>query len=93
MFRDRRTKKREVRKLWIQQINAGTRLYGIKYSQFIHGLNEAKVTVDRKILSELAMFEPYSFRALTKVATDTGVVEIDDGKKMIILKKSSSDLT
>lgn len=67
-FKDRKRKKREMRSVWIQQINAGARLYGLSYSGLISGLSAANVIVDRKILSELAMFEPYSFRALTKVA-------------------------
>merc|ERR1712039_253963 len=57
-YRDR------ARKLWIQQINAATRQHGIIYSKFIHTLSEDNIKLDRKILSELAMNEPYSFKAL-----------------------------
>lgn len=63
-YRDRKAKKREFRELWIQQINAATREHGVKYSEFMHGLKEENVVVDRKILAELAQTEPYSFKAL-----------------------------
>ena len=63
-YRDRKAKKREFRELWIQQINAATREHGVKYSEFMHGLKEENVVVDRKILAELARTEPYSFKAL-----------------------------
>ncbi|MCY4381134.1 MAG: 50S ribosomal protein L20 [Proteobacteria bacterium] len=53
-YRDRRVRKREFRKLWITRINAASRLYGLKYSEFIHGLSLANVTMDRSILAELA---------------------------------------
>lgn len=69
---DRKRKKREMRSIWITQVNAGARLYGQTYSGLICGLKQANVLVDRKILSELAMFEPYSFRALTLVAEKAG---------------------
>ena len=63
-YRDRKAKKRDFRELWIQQINAATREHGVKYSEFMHGLKEENVAVDRKILAELARTEPYSFKAL-----------------------------
>ena len=64
-YRDRKAKKREFRELWIQQINAATREHGVKYSEFMHGLKEENVAVDRKILAEpRARTEPYSFKAL-----------------------------
>ncbi len=53
-YRDRRTKKREFRKLWQIQINAACRRQGISYSRFIHGLKQKKIELDRKILSDLA---------------------------------------
>lgn len=63
-YRDRRQKKRDWRSLWITKINAGTREYGVNYSQFVHGLAQQNIQLNRKVLSELAMNEPYSFKAL-----------------------------
>lgn len=60
-YRDRKNKKREFRKLWITRINAACRLNGLSYSQFIHGLTKANITMDRKILADMAMNEPASF--------------------------------
>lgn len=67
-FRDRKIKKRDARKLWIQQVNAGSREHGVEYNKLIHGLSEAKVEVNRKIMANLAATEPLSFRALVEVA-------------------------
>jgi large subunit ribosomal protein L20 len=67
-FRDRRARKGEFRKLWIQRINAATRENGMSYSRFIAGLHAAGVEVDRKILADLAVSDPKSFTALVKVA-------------------------
>ena len=61
-FRDRRARKGEFRKLWIQRINAACRLNGISYSRFINGLNLAGVEVDRKVLADLAVTEPEALR-------------------------------
>ena len=67
-YRDRRTRKRSFRALWIQRINAGTRQHGMTYSQFINGLGKAGVEIDRKILSDLAVREPDVFKALVDQA-------------------------
>ena len=67
-FRDRRARKGEFRKLWIQRINAACRTNGTSYSRFIAGLKAAEVEVDRKILSDLAITDPASFTALVEVA-------------------------
>ncbi len=67
-FRDRRARKGEFRKLWIQRINAACRVNGTTYSKFIAGLKAAEVEVDRKILSDLAITDPASFTALVEVA-------------------------
>lgn len=67
-YRDRRQKKREFRKLWIIRINAACRLNGISYSRFIHGLKEAGIELDRKILADLAMNEPENFAKLVQKA-------------------------
>lgn len=63
-YRDRRTKKRDARSLWITRINAATREHGVRYGEFIHTLGAENVCVDRKILAELAVNEPHSFKAL-----------------------------
>ena len=67
-YRDRRNKKREFRSLWIQRINAGARLNGLTYSQFMDGLKKAGIEVDRKVLSDIAAQEPDSFRLLVDQA-------------------------
>jgi len=69
-YRDRRARKGDFRKLWIQRINAGARLNGISYSRLINGLHVAGVEVDRKVLAELAVNEPDAFAALAKTAQD-----------------------
>lgn len=67
-YRDRRAKKRNFRALWIQRINAGTREHGVTYSQFMNGLSKAGVDLDRKVLADLAMNEPETFKALVDQA-------------------------
>lgn len=67
-YRDRRAKKRNFRRLWIQRINAGAREHGLTYSQLINGLSKAGVEIDRKVLSDLAVREPESFKALVDQA-------------------------
>lgn len=67
-YRDRRAKKRTFRSLWIQRINAGVRQHGLTYSQFMNGLNKAGIELDRKVLSDLAVREPESFKALVDQA-------------------------
>ena len=63
-YRDRKNRKREFRALWIQRINAAAREHGLTYSRFIDGLAKAGVTVDRKVLSDLAIKEPGAFQAI-----------------------------
>ena len=67
-FRDRRARKGEFRKLWIQRINAATRENGMSYSKFIAGLHTAGVEVDRKVLADLAVTDSAAFAALVTVA-------------------------
>jgi len=67
-YRDRKQKKREFRKLWIQRINAAAKLNGMKYSTFIHGLSLANVQVNRKMLADLAVFQPADFTLYTDIA-------------------------
>ena len=68
-FRDRRARKGQFRRLWIQRINAACRQNGTNYSVFIAGLKRAGVEVDRKVLADLAVAEPAAFAALVEVAT------------------------
>ena len=70
-FRDRRQNKRNFRKLWIARINAACRENEISYSRFINGLNKAGVTVNRKMLSELAIDSKEAFADLVKIAKDS----------------------
>ena len=70
-YRDRRNKKRNFRGLWIQRINAGSRLHGLNYSRFMNGLKLAGIEIDRKILSELAVNEPLAFEELVSKAKST----------------------
>lgn len=67
-FRDRRAKKGEFRRLWIQRINAGCRVHDLSYSRFIAGLSAAGIEVDRKILAELAVSDPAAFGRLVEAA-------------------------
>ena len=69
-FRDRRARKGEFRKLWIQRINAACRQNGVSYSRFIAGLKAADVEVDRKVLADLAVTDSSAFAALVKLAAD-----------------------
>jgi len=66
-YRDRKNRKRDFRRLWIQRINAAARLNGISYSRFIAGLIKANVGVDRKMLAEMAVNDPTAFGALAKL--------------------------
>ncbi len=67
-YRDRRARKGDFRRLWIQRINAASRSHGLTYNRFVQGLREAGVEVDRKNLAELAVNEPAAFEALVEVA-------------------------
>ena len=69
-YRDRRNKKREIRRLWIARINAGARLNGMSYSAFMHGLKNAEIALDRKVLSDLAIKDPAAFTKLVGIAKE-----------------------
>ena len=69
-YRDRRTRKRNFRALWIQRINAASRMHGLPYGRFITGLGKAGIEVDRKMLADLAVHEPAAFEALVGKARD-----------------------
>ena len=68
-FRDRRARKGDMRRLWIQRINAATRLQGVSYSRFIAGLNAAGIEVDRRMLADLAVNDAGAFAALVTQAS------------------------
>jgi large subunit ribosomal protein L20 len=81
-YRDRRARKGDFRRLWIQRINAASRANGLTYNRLIQGLNLAGVEVDRRILAELAVNEPSTFSALVETAkkalpTDTSAPKAD----------------
>ena len=67
-FRDRRARKGEFRRLWIQRINAGARAHGMSYSRLIAGLSKAGIEVDRRVLAELAVNDDAAFGALVTLA-------------------------
>src|SRR6266853_117620 len=68
-YRDRKNRKRSFRALWIQRINAAVREHGLTYSRFISGLERAGIEVDRKVLADLAGFEPEAFKVLVDQAS------------------------
>ena len=67
-YRDRKQRKRDFRQLWIVRINAAARLHGLSYSQMMNGLRRAEISVDRKILADLAVHEPAAFAAIAEQA-------------------------
>ena len=67
-YRDRKTKKRTIRALWIQRLNAAVREHGLTYSRFIDGLGKAGVEIDRKVLSDIAIREPEAFKSIVEKA-------------------------
>ena len=67
-YRDRKNRKRTFRALWIQRINAAVHEQGLSYGRFIDGLNKAGITIDRKVLSDLAIHEPQAFAAIVAQA-------------------------
>jgi len=67
-YRDRRQKKRDFRRLWIVRINAATRLNGMNYSTFMHGLKLANIELDRKVLADMAMNAPQSFAKVAEAS-------------------------
>ncbi len=69
-YRDRRVRKRDFRRLWIARINAAARLNGSTYGEFIHGLRLAEITLNRKVLADLAVHEPAAFASLVRQARE-----------------------
>ena len=86
-YRDRRAKKRDFRKLWITRINAACRENEISYSKFINGLNIAGVTINRKMLSELAIDNKEAFKDLVTIANDA----LKSGKKVEVKEEKKSE--
>jgi large subunit ribosomal protein L20 len=69
-YRDRRNRKRDFRRLWITRINAAARLNGLSYGEFIHGLKLAEIDLDRKVLADIAVRDPETFRRFAEVARE-----------------------
>jgi large subunit ribosomal protein L20 len=67
-YRDRRNRRRELRRLWVTRINAAARLNGLSYNRLIHGLKQAGVELDRKILADIAVRDAHAFAQLVEVA-------------------------
>ena len=67
-YRDRRTRKRDLRRLWIARINAAARMNGTTYSRLIHSLKQAEITINRKMLADLAVRDPEAFTAVVSTA-------------------------
>ena len=89
-YRDRRQKKREFRKLWITRINAACRMNDISYSKFIDGLNKAGITINRKMLAEIAINDMDAFKELVEVSKTGKVKEVKSTKSE---KKEVVDLS
>jgi large subunit ribosomal protein L20 len=68
-YRDRRTRKRDLRSLWIARINAAARLNGTTYSRLVHGMKKAEIGINRKMLADLAVRDPKAFSAVVEKAT------------------------
>lgn len=71
MYRDRKNRKRDMRRLWITRINAAARMHGVSYSQLMHAIHTANIGVDRKILAEMAVNDEAAFSALVNAALAT----------------------
>ena len=69
-YRDRRNRKRDFRRLWITRINAAARINGMSYSQFMHGLKQAGIELDRKVLADIAVRDPETFRRFAEAARE-----------------------
>ncbi|MEI4220268.1 MAG: 50S ribosomal protein L20 [Candidatus Dasytiphilus stammeri] len=67
-YRDRRQRKRQFRKLWIMRLNAAARIHGMSYSQFMNGMKNTSIELDRKVMAEIACFDPSTFSLLVEKA-------------------------
>jgi len=70
MYRDRRNRKRDMRRLWIIRINAAAQMHGVSYSRLIHALHAANIDIDRKMLAEMAVNDEAAFSAIVKAALE-----------------------
>lgn|SRR5574341_567050 len=68
---DRRKRRRDMRRLWIVRINAAARIHGMSYSKFMHALNRANITLDRKVLADIAVRDPETFGKIAEAAQST----------------------
>jgi len=91
-YRDRRQKKRDFRKLWITRINAACRENGISYSKFINGLSIAEITINRKMLSEIANDNPASFAELVETAKKALEGTLEAPKAVKIKKETTKEV-
>ena len=82
-YRDRRARKGDFRRLWIQRINAGARANGMTYNRFIQGLKGAGVEVDRRMLAELAVNDAATFAALVKIAKEALPADVNAAKTSV----------
>lgn len=89
-YRDRKVRKRDFRKLWIQRINAACKLNGMKYSRFINGLNRAGIEVNRKMLAELAVNDAKAFAQLVELAKN-GLVN-DPVVKNVVVEEMAEEV-
>ncbi len=80
-YRDRRQRRREMRRLWITRLTAACRMRGMRYSRFIHGLQEASILLNRKMLSLLAIEDPAVFDRLVASARSAGSDEPSPGRR------------
>ena len=69
-YRDRRQRKRQFRSLWITRINAAARAHGLSYSRLMHGLNQADIEIDRKVLADIAVYDPDAFASIASAAKE-----------------------
>lgn len=81
-YRDRKNKKRNFRSLWIQRINAGVRPFGMSYSQFIGKLNASEITLNRKVLADLAANNPAAFEAIVTTLKQKFMLHIEKGNQV-----------
>ena len=82
-YRDRRNKKRDFRRLWIVRINAAARQEGMSYSQFMHGLKEAGIELDRKVLADIAVRDPETFRRFAEKAREAAAARATCGHQTL----------
>jgi large subunit ribosomal protein L20 len=90
-YRDRKVKKREFKRLWIIRIKAACQEAGVTYSRFIKGLKEAKIDINRKVLSELAISSPAAFKKLVKISKDTIPEKLKSKRKSSVRSEQKTD--